>query len=66
MNRTIRRILTWWNSLHPDRALERALPAWAEAARRERRARARNCTREIGRAVAAKQAALHANMRGVR
>lgn len=62
--RTIRRIITWWNSLHPDRALERAIPAFAEAARRERRARARNDSRGIGRAVAAKRAALHADMRG--
>jgi hypothetical protein len=62
--RTIRRIITWWNSLHPDRALERAIPAFAEAARRERRARARNCTQEIGAALEAKREAVHAALAG--
>ena len=64
LRRHIARLLSWWRSEHPDRTLEYALPAYAEAVRRERRARARNDSRGIGAAVAAKRAALHADMRG--
>jgi hypothetical protein len=64
LRRHIARVLSWWNRQHPSRALERAIPAYREAAQRERRARQRNDARSIGRAVAAKRAALHADMRG--
>lgn len=60
------RIFRWWSSAHPDRTLEQAIPAYAEAARRERRARQRNDARGIGAARRAKCEALHADMRGVR
>jgi len=58
------RIFRWWSSAHPDRTLEQAIPAYAEAVRHERRARQRNDARGIGRAVAAKRAALHADLAG--
>lgn len=64
LRRHIARMLAWWRSVHPDRTLEQALPAYREAAKNERRARARNDARGIGRAVAAKQAALHADLAG--
>lgn len=60
------RILNWWNRQHPSKELERALPAFAEAARRERRARARNDARGIGQARKAKQAAILNDLRGAR
>jgi len=64
LRRHIARLLSWWRSEHPDRTLEHALPAYAEAVRRERRARARNDSRGIGRASKAKCEALHAALAG--
>lgn len=66
LRRHIARVLSWWNRQHPSRALERAIPAFAEAARRERRARARNDARGIGAARRAKQAAILNDLRGAR
>lgn len=59
------RIFNWWHRQHPDRTLE-AIPAYADAARRERIAKARNDTKALGRAREAKKAALHSNMAGQR
>lgn len=59
------RIFSWWKTTHPDRALE-TIPDYAEAARRERRARQRGDTRAIGRARKAKYGALHAALAGKR
>lgn len=59
------RIFNWWHRQHPDRTLE-AIPAYAEAARHERLAKARNDMKALGRAREAKRAALHSNMAGMR
>lgn len=64
LRRHIARVLLWWSRQHPSRALEQAIPAFAEAARRERRARARNDARGIGAARRAKREAIHADLRG--
>jgi hypothetical protein len=64
LRRHLSRIANWWRSVHPSKALERAIPAYRDAAGRERRARQRNDTRSIGQAVAARKAALHAALRG--
>lgn len=64
LRRQISLLLSWWRSVHPSKALERAIPAYRDAVGRERRARQRNDTKSIGRAVAARKAALHAALRG--
>lgn len=56
---------TWWRSIHPSHALE-AIPAYRDAARRERRARQRNDMKAIGQARRAMREAIHADMRGAR
>jgi hypothetical protein len=60
----IRSIARWWRKAHPDRTLERAIPDYARAATIERRARARGCTQELGRARLAKAVALHRALSG--
>lgn len=62
MNRTIRRILTWWESRHPPCA---KIPGWRAAYRAEKRALAAGCTREVGKARKAMREALHRDMRGM-
>lgn len=59
MNRWIRSIVSYWLRAHPPCA---RIPAWKAAQEAERRARQRNNTRGIGRALAAKRAALHADL----
>lgn len=57
------RILSWWRSVHPDRALE-TIPEYASAARRERQAIKRGRTREIHQARQDKRQAVHMALRG--
>lgn len=61
MNRTIRAIVNFWLRRHNPCA---RIPGWKAAQDAERRARLRNDTKSIGRALRAKQAALHGNLRG--
>ena len=64
LRRHIVELLAWWHRRHPSKALETAIPAYAEAARRERRARQRNDTRAIGSAREAKREAILRDLRG--
>ena len=57
------RIVSWWRRIHPDRALE-AIPEYASAARRERQAIKRGCTREIHQARQEKRRAVHRALGG--
>lgn len=61
LTRIIEEIMWWWKRTHPPVS---SIPAWRKAQEAERRARRRNCTREIGKARAAKSRALHDDMRG--
>lgn len=59
---TISRICSWWRQW----TLQRRIPAYREASEAERQAIARQNTRALHRARAAKTAALHRDMRGER
>lgn len=64
LDRLIRRALSWWRHIHPDRTLER-IPAYRAAAEAERRALAHRRTQELSRARRAKREAVLADLRGV-
>ncbi|MDI1266815.1 MAG: hypothetical protein PS018_26480 [bacterium] len=64
LDRWITGICAYWRETHPDKVLERAIPAYGRAAERERRAIRAGSTREIGRARKAKFNALHRDMAG--
>lgn len=62
----IARIIAFWRRRHPSRVLERAIPEYAAAVERERRARRACRTQEIHRACEAKRLALHRDLAGGR
>jgi hypothetical protein len=58
-------IAKFWSWFKPKRTPLFRLAAYRTAAEAEKRARLRNDCRAVGRALRAKRAAIHANLRGV-